>query len=205
MRETERILTEAETITDITLADQVQLASDHVAHCLEALQQETLMAAIGSDCAQSAARCLALLYPLKRPASTLPGPAQLSEIPIRKSVGPAPGGDDRRKSPRAVLQTEIGFESDSNFYVGFSEDVSEGGMFIATYNLREVGEHVELTFTLPDGKVVNAKGVVRWIRVHSEDSDGHPGFGVQFESLEGEDKSAVAAFAQARSPLFFDD
>ena len=46
---------------------------------------------------------------------------------------------ERRRLPRASLATELSLYSGSNFYAGFTEDISEGGVFVASYAMLPVG------------------------------------------------------------------
>jgi len=50
--------------------------------------------------------------------------------PVAPAVHVAPAS--RRESPRVALCTEVDLGSDSNFYGGFSTNLSEGGLFIAS-------------------------------------------------------------------------
>lgn len=116
-----------------------------------------------------------------------------------------PTGEQRRKHTRVELETEVTFEGPSNFYTGFTEDISEGGLFMSTYDIRPIGTKVEVSFSLPSGHVVNAGGVVRWVRDPVEpDEDSLPGMGIMFSELLPEDRAAVEAFIRSRSPMFFD-
>ncbi len=110
---------------------------------------------------------------------------------------------DRRQAPRISLEVEIGVYSDSNFYEGFSQDISEGGLFVATHNLRSVGTVVDLEFVLPGGHEVRVQGEVRWVK-DPLNSDSQPGVGVQFVGLEDEDKQAIQEFISNREPIFHD-
>ena len=113
---------------------------------------------------------------------------------------------ERRRSPRVTLETEITVESESNFYTGFTEDISDGGLFLATYQLRPLGSEIEVTFTLPDGHTVHAAGEVRWLRDPRDyNRDAPPGMGIQFHALSDEDRAAIAEFIRSRSPLFYDE
>lgn len=120
---------------------------------------------------------------------------------------PAPiAEDDRRACSRHSFEVEVGFESDSNFYTGFTEDVSEGGLFLATYQLKPRGTEIEVEFTLPDGHQVTTVGIVRWLRdTHDDNPDARPGMGIQFHALSGEDREAIQIFLGIRTPLFYDD
>src|SRR6185369_12867959 len=93
----------------------------------------------------------------------------------------------RRAYERAELVVEITYESDHNFFMGLSENISEGGLFVATHVIREVGTRIELTFALPgDAGTVKATAEVRWLRLYSESSDAPPGLGLAFVELTDE-------------------
>lgn len=119
---------------------------------------------------------------------------------------PALHGAERRTSPRMEIETDIGFYSDTNFYTGFTGDISDGGIFIATWNLLPVGTTLTVSFVLPGGHQVLAEGRVTWVRDTDTPELGvHPGMGVFFERLSGPDRQAIQTFIEQRSPLFFDD
>lgn len=123
-----------------------------------------------------------------------------------RPAGEVPRGVERRAAPRIALDVEVGFETDNNFYTGFSEDVSEGGLFVATYRLLPIGTKMDLELTLPTGQIVRARVEVRWLRdPRDDDPDVRPGMGVRFESLLPEDARAITEFVQARAPLFYDE
>lgn len=99
---------------------------------------------------------------------------------------------------------EVTFESDHNFFMGFSENISEGGLFIATHSLREVGTRIALTFELPEGRAIHATGEVRWVRLYNERSDAPPGLGLSFVDLTPEDAAEISAFVRRRAPIFYE-
>jgi uncharacterized protein (TIGR02266 family) len=114
-----------------------------------------------------------------------------------------PLGASRRASPRRTLQASIDLASDSNFYAGFSTDISEGGLFVATVTHPARGEAVDLRFSLGD-EVIEARGVVRWTReVNDCTPDVMPGAGIQFVELGPAAAAAIHAFISQRDPLFF--
>ena len=116
------------------------------------------------------------------------------------------GGINQRQHSRARLRVQVDFESDHNFFTGFSSDISEGGLFVATVNLQPLGSPVEVAFALPTGEQVVAKGRVRWLREASvSDNSFQPGMGIQFEVLPDEARDAVLRFIQQRDPIFYDD
>lgn len=126
-------------------------------------------------------------------------PAQVSD----ESLSPADElpASERRTCPRIAFEVDVGFVSESHFYAGLSMDVSDGGLFVATYQLQPVGSDVAVTFVLPSGYAITTNAVVRWVREESEDAS--PGMGLAFE-LTGEDRKQVCAFCDRRQPLFID-
>ena len=112
----------------------------------------------------------------------------------------------RRASPRYAVELDVSLGSDHNFYAGFVENMSAGGVFVATHMIKPVGERLEISIHLPDSEVVvRGIGEVRWIREYSEQSNVPPGMGVRFAELEPGSLEAIEAFLAQREPLFFDD
>ena len=131
--------------------------------------------------------------------SSSPAPIQAHAL---RTVAP----DERRSHSRHTFETAVSFESDSNFFTGFTEDLSEGGLFLATYQLRPLGELIDVEFELPDGHIVNATGEVRWLRDLREETPGvRPGMGLRFLDLKEEDREAILFFTSLRQPIFYDD
>jgi len=115
-------------------------------------------------------------------------------------------GNDARRNGRVRMHTSIDMRSDSNFFTGFSLDISEGGVFIATVDAVPRGTQVELDFTLPGGRPMKVTGVVRWVReANPRTPELMPGVGVQFTGLPPEVASAIASFVTTRDPMFFPD
>ncbi|MET0593193.1 MAG: TIGR02266 family protein [Polyangiaceae bacterium] len=115
---------------------------------------------------------------------------------------------DRTHEPRAKridVTLVVGIESESNFYAGFTENVSECGVFVATYAPLVIGSTISLRILLPEGELVQALGTVRWVRPFSERNDGPPGMGIRFDQLSARDTARIQAFTEARAPMFFDD
>lgn len=127
-----------------------------------------------------------------------------SEASIR-SVAPGEDGSHRREHSRFSVDLDVTVGSDHNFYAGFAENLSAGGVFIATHKLKPVGSKIELSITLPSGSKVQALGEVRWIRVFNETSDTPPGMGVKFLEVDEAAVEAITDFLSRRDPLFFDD
>jgi uncharacterized protein (TIGR02266 family) len=112
---------------------------------------------------------------------------------------PAP----RRKAPRLRLDAAIDLHSQSNFYTGFTENISNGGIFIATTQKIPIDTEVDIAFTLPTGFEIRGRGRVRWSREETPHTSG--GVGVQFDDLSREAKAAIESFLEAREPIFHPD
>lgn len=114
--------------------------------------------------------------------------------------------DERRNHERVSLEVEVSMTSENNFYTGFTQDISEGGVFVASHETLPLG--TELSFALKLGKgVVHCKGVVRWIREAGPYLQGvPPGMGVMFEDLAPKVQAAINDFiAGRRESIFFCD
>lgn len=123
-----------------------------------------------------------------------------------RGSGPAGAGESRRQHPRHNVELEVTMESETNFYLGLTENLSEGGLFIATHVLKPLGTQIEVSFKLPDlTEPIKVPGTVRWVREYSETSDTHPGLGVRFEHLTAEHTEQIRRFLAARDPIFFDE
>jgi uncharacterized protein (TIGR02266 family) len=109
-----------------------------------------------------------------------------------------------RRHARRPVEINITLESESQLYTGFSENFSDGGVFVATHMLRPVGARLEVTFTIPGlASPIRVDGEVRWVREVSDTSDLPAGMGLKFGSLRPEEAEAVRRFAASRSPIFF--
>ena len=120
---------------------------------------------------------------------------------------PAPSrGSERRVAVRREVEIEIGVQSDTNFYTGFSCDISSGGLFVATYDVPAIGTDVNVNFHLPGCPVMSLDGVVRWVRdLNPADPDLVPGMGVAFGALEPQQARAINAFLAVRQPIFYEE
>lgn len=116
-----------------------------------------------------------------------------------------------RRSKRVALHVDVTVDDATNFYTGFAENVSAGGLFVATYQLKPIGTEVELTFVLPgetsdENVIVCCVGVVRWIRdPHDLSLSPAPGIGIQFSDLTREERVAIERFVHRCTPLFYPD
>ncbi len=122
------------------------------------------------------------------------------------SIGPEATADQRRVHPRFSVDLEVSVGSDHNFYAGFLENMSVGGLFIATHQLQKSGSIIDVNIQLPDQpEPIRGRGEVRWIREYNERSNVPPGMGIRFIELAPGAKEAIEGFLSQRDPLFWDD
>ncbi|MDJ0765269.1 MAG: TIGR02266 family protein [Myxococcota bacterium] len=210
------------TTIDATIADAVSILEGVIASDAEKTDPDkafdvmdllkramTLLQTAGStnpnvrEASESIAKTLAIMYPVTKLAE---GPSRIPEAPYPGIKQPPPLAAERRRAPRIAIEADIGFQSDTNFFMGFTEDISTGGLFIATYDVREKGSLLSVNFTLPDGHLISAQGIVRWVREYNETTpDIVPGMGVQFEDLDPNDKEMIYHFIEKRPPIFYDE
>jgi len=117
------------------------------------------------------------------------------------SDAPAPLSN-RRGSERVPCALELEFEQDSHFFTGLSQDISEGGIFVATYERLPVGTRLSISFETQAGPVL-AKGEVRWVRDAGLE-DGRPGIGIAFTELSPEAAERIGQYCAHRPPLYVD-
>jgi uncharacterized protein (TIGR02266 family) len=117
------------------------------------------------------------------------------------------GNDDGRIANRIPVAVRVDLRSENTFFTGFSENISEGGLFIATEAPHEIGDELDVELSLMGGgHRIAQKVVVRWIRP-SEAAGGLPaGMGVQFLALTDHEKVALQEFVDSRikDTLFYD-
>jgi uncharacterized protein (TIGR02266 family) len=123
----------------------------------------------------------------------------------QRTESPAPDSV-RREHERFSVDLQVSVLSEHNFYAGLAENLSAGGLFIATHQLQKVGSKIELSLRMPDSEeVFQIRGEVRWVRLYNVHSDTPPGLGVRFIELPTGAAAAIERFLAQREPLFFDD
>ena len=112
-----------------------------------------------------------------------------------------------RIADRVGVQVRVDLRSENTFFTGFSENISEGGLFIATEAPHEIGDELDVELSLMGGgHRIAQKVVVRWIRP-AEAAGGLPaGMGVQFIELTTHQQDALQEFVDSRikDTLFYD-
>ena len=75
-------------------------------------------------------------------------------------------------------------------------DLSEGGLFLRSDLLFEVGEDLTLEIPVADGKTTTATGRVAWV-TRGTDKKASAGMGIEFARLSAHDRRALAESLQA--------
>ena len=111
---------------------------------------------------------------------------------------------ERRRAPRVAMQASVGVHSETNFFTGFTENISEGGVFIASLCPPEMGTELDVDIAVGEGESRRFRGRVAWMR---SDETGQPtGCGVQFTDVTPEQREVLDRMLQTagRDPLFYD-
>ncbi len=119
--------------------------------------------------------------------------AKLDDFLRRKSMGgpipmppppPAPEqAGPHRAFARVPVRLQVGWASPKEFLITYSENISRGGIFVATDHPPPLREIVELLLELPDdeGPAKTQAEVVQWVSMEQAKSTGRiAGAGLQF-------------------------
>jgi uncharacterized protein (TIGR02266 family) len=178
--------------------DMMRRAMDHLAQALKTLQDLDVQTDAVGVAAASIAKALKTLHPVVQEAK---------EKAAKMSVPPPPAGAGDDSGLDSVdVHTVLSMNTDHQFYAGFSDDIDEGGIFVATFEPKPVGDKILVNFKLPGGRPVTAQGEVAWVREYNPlVPEMAPGMGVKFTNLMPKDREAIEQFMQARAPLFYED
>jgi uncharacterized protein (TIGR02266 family) len=147
------------------------------------------------------------LFPLAQAKSMVPAAASFAPTQVQlPAPSPVPTEAQRETHPgeREKLEANVGATTESNFFVGFSGEIGEGGVFVATYLTLHRDQQVEVLVTLPGGYETTIPGRVRFVR-DPMDMDSEPGIGVSFDRLNAEQRELILRFIRKRPPLFYDE
>jgi uncharacterized protein (TIGR02266 family) len=137
---------------------------------------------------------------LRRNAVALVADGEVGMIDQHGQSGAQPS--DRRERGRAEFTVDIGLHSTTQFFAGISGDLSEGGLFVATYIPQPIGTELSVSFVLPGGASISTPAIVAWIR-QGQDSGAEPGMGLRFFRLEDKERAAIERFLKIRPPMLY--
>ena len=110
-------------------------------------------------------------------------------------MSPAPRSPDARRFVRkSVLVPVLVRAAGNKVRMGLrldAADLSEGGLFLRSDLLFEVGEDLSLEIPTGDGKVTQANGRVAWV-TRGGGKNGAAGMGIEFARLSAQDRRALA-------------
>jgi uncharacterized protein (TIGR02266 family) len=127
---------------------------------------------------------------------------EMEQAQLAADAASAKSEDERRVNRRLALHATVSCQSETNFFFGFSENISEGGVFVSTFSPPAVGERVQLKISVEGSGSVTVWGDVRW---HRTAGDGSPtGCGVAFGELGFAERTAIEMLVHnaEREPLF---
>jgi uncharacterized protein (TIGR02266 family) len=128
-------------------------------------------------------------------------------LPVRAATPPEATPPMLRAAQRVPFAAEVDFTSDTNLFVGFSENISDGGLFVATPHPLPLGAHVAVSLTLPGQRApIRCDTQVAWTLDTDSSARGAervPGMGLKFLNLTDTDHDRLRAFVALREPLFF--
>jgi uncharacterized protein (TIGR02266 family) len=105
----------------------------------------------------------------------------------------------RRNNQRFQVDLELTLQSESTIWIGQLENVSDGGVFVASKELKPIGTEVEVTLKLPGNLLpIWAVGVVCWIRDTSGKDDTPLGMGIQFRLIADDALRRIRDFVRER-------
>jgi len=99
-------------------------------------------------------------------SSGAPEAPEAPEAPDGSPSSPNPH-DERRREPRMRMDAFVTGTSETTFFSGRTENVSEGGVYIATLSPPGIGEHVSLRVQAEPHRflMVEVEGQVAWHRI----------------------------------------
>ena len=133
---------------------------------------------------------------------------QATTSQIDHAANPTLSGAERRIDGRKEFQVEVGLLADYQFFTGFTQNISEGGLFIATHELMDIGTRFEVTFEIPGiAHAFNCTCEVRWLRTYDGGSleEMQPGMGVRFVNLTEQEIGLINGYMVGRETLFHED
>jgi uncharacterized protein (TIGR02266 family) len=115
-------------------------------------------------------------------------------------------GAGRRRFRRVEMTARVDLRSQNNFFTGFSENISEGGLFVATEAPHPLGTVIEVMLSVMGGEVMTLRGEVVWIRPPNARGGLPAGFGLRFMGLRDSEVEQLQKFvdSQVKDTLFYD-
>jgi uncharacterized protein (TIGR02266 family) len=178
--------------------DMMSRAMEYLAQGLKVLQDVMGGGVAVTTASESIAMALKSIYPAVEAAK--------EHAKKRSSLPASPVASERSDTARVIVNTMLNLSTDHQFYNGFSENIEEGGIFVATFDPKPKNSKVIVNFKLPGGRPVTTRGIVHFVREYNPLApEMAPGMGVKFTDLLPSDKAAIEEYLKQREPMFYDD
>lgn len=114
------------------------------------------------------------------------------------AIATAPPGDatdERRRSPRVLVDLEVDCASEDNYLFAYITDISATGIFVRTTSPEQPGTRLNLRLSMEhdpadreDGVALELEGEVIWVNPFRPGTPDnlHPGMGIRFVNLDSE-------------------
>lgn len=113
--------------------------------------------------------------------------------------------EQQRRLPRVPLVVEVTLESEHNFFTGITDNISEGGVFVATPAPPPLGSEVGFELVL-GGERFAVTGRVCWLREErAASADAPAGCGVRWARIDNGALAAIRRFVNMRDTDFYED
>ncbi len=102
-------------------------------------------------------------------------------------------GADRRQWERVLVDLEVDYRSEETFLFAYISDISAMGIFVRTVSPESPGTRLNLRFSPPSIGPIEVEGVVIWVNPYrpGDRENLHPGMGVQFVDMTGEQRDQI--------------
>ncbi len=127
---------------------------------------------------------------------------------IKKPTTPVLEDDERRVVRRIAVDYDmhVDLSGDNVLYTGLIKDISSGGVFVSTNDLKKVGEVVTLRFTFPAlPYTVEAQAEVQWVKDRYSEGGDDAGMGLRFLNLDEKTELAMNAYIMDRDVLMYEE
>ncbi len=105
-----------------------------------------------------------------------------------------------RTYPRVPIAMEIDLHGEQRLYPGVTADISQGGLFIATFTPPPLGTVVDLMLNLPNANEgFPARGQVCWVRGGRRSAEGPAGCGLRWLLVSAQMLAKIAEFVERSS------
>ena len=96
--------------------------------------------------------------------------------------------DERRRSPRVLVDLEVDCESEDNYLFAYITDISATGIFVRTTTPEQPGTHLNLRMSSEYAELLELEGEVIWVNPYRPGTPDnlHPGMGIRFVNLDSD-------------------